>query len=102
MHIRITSWTMLSFTGGRLGKVEEGERQGEKEKNCLTSHLEQADLWDEQYIWIGSIDGGEKKKNSFTPRDSKRKNLESSDLILIVIVCNTKICSGQENVLFTS
>ena len=76
MQIRITSRTMFSFTGGSLGKVEEGERQGEKEKNSLTSHLEQADLWDEQYIWIGSIHGGEKKKNSFTPRDSKRKNLE--------------------------
>ena len=77
LQIKLTSWTIVSLAVGGLGKVEEGERQGEKEKNCLTSHLEQADLWDEQqYIWIGSIGCVEKKKNSFTPRDSKRKNLE--------------------------
>ena len=34
---------MLSFTGVRLGKVEEGERQGEKEKSC-TRHPQQRNL----------------------------------------------------------
>ena len=43
LQIRITSWAIVSLAGGRLGKVEVEERQGEKEKNH-PSHLQQADL----------------------------------------------------------
>ena len=38
LQIKLTSWTIFSLAGGSLGKVEEGERQGEKEKNH-PSHL---------------------------------------------------------------
>ena len=31
--IKLTSWAIFSLAGSGLGKVEEGERQGEKEKN---------------------------------------------------------------------
>ena len=37
LQIKLTSWTIVSLAGGGLSKVEEGE----KEKNHLTSHLEQ-------------------------------------------------------------
>ena len=33
LEIKLTSWTIVSLAVGGLGKVEEGERQGEKEKN---------------------------------------------------------------------
>ena len=33
LEIKLTSWAIVSLAGGGLGKVEEGERQGEKEKN---------------------------------------------------------------------
>ena len=36
--IKLTSWTIVSLAGGGLGKVDEEERQGEKEKNHLSSH----------------------------------------------------------------
>ena len=32
-QIKITSWTIFALAGGSLGKVEDGERQGEREKN---------------------------------------------------------------------
>ena len=38
LQIKLTSWAIDSLAGGGLGKVEEGERQGEKEKNH-PSHL---------------------------------------------------------------
>ena len=45
LQIMITSWTIISLAGGPLGKVEKRERRGEKkEKNWLTSHLQQANL----------------------------------------------------------
>ena len=43
LQIKLTSWTIVSLAVGGLGKVEEGERQGEKEKN-QPSHLQKADL----------------------------------------------------------
>ena len=43
LQIKLTSWAIFSLAGGGLGKVEEGERQDEKEKNHLTSHLHQLD-----------------------------------------------------------
>ena len=42
-QIKLTCWAIFSLTGGGLGKVEEGERQGEKEKNHL-SHPQEPDL----------------------------------------------------------
>ena len=33
LQIKLTSCATFSLAGGGLGKVEEGERQGEKEKN---------------------------------------------------------------------
>ena len=34
LQIKLTSWTIFALAGGSLGKVEEdGERQGEREKN---------------------------------------------------------------------
>ena len=33
LQTKLTSWAIVSLAGGGLGKVEEGERQGEKEKN---------------------------------------------------------------------
>ena len=33
LQIKLTSWAIVSMAGCSLGKVEEGERQGEKEKN---------------------------------------------------------------------
>ena len=44
LQIKLTSWAFVSLADGGLGKVEEGERQGEKEKNCLTSHHQDTDL----------------------------------------------------------
>ena len=44
LQIKLTSWTIVSLAGGGLGKVEEGERQGEKEKNHLMSHRQKTDL----------------------------------------------------------
>ena len=52
LQIKLTSWTIVSLAGGGLGKVEEGERQGEKEKN-LTSHPQL--IWDEHFLWIWGI-----------------------------------------------
>ena len=43
LQIKITSWAIVSLAGGGLGKVEEGERQDEREKNHLT-HLQETDL----------------------------------------------------------
>ena len=55
LQIKVTIWAIVSFAGGGLGeveegeemeevdKVEEGERQGGKEKNNM-SHRQQADL----------------------------------------------------------
>ena len=40
LQIKLTSWTILSMAGGGLGKVEEGEHQGEKEEN----HPQKANL----------------------------------------------------------
>ena len=50
LQIKLTSWTIVSLAGGGLGKVEEGERQGEKEKN-QPGHLQKR-IWDEQCLWI--------------------------------------------------
>ena len=44
LQIKLTSWAIFSLAGDVLGKVEEGERQGEKEKNHLSSHPQEADL----------------------------------------------------------
>ena len=38
LQIEITSWAIVSLAGGGLSKVEEEDRQGEKEK-CGPSHL---------------------------------------------------------------
>ena len=43
LQINLTIWTIVSLAVNGLGKVEEGERQGEKEKN-QPSHLQKADL----------------------------------------------------------
>ena len=47
MQIKITSCAIVSLAGGGLGKVEEEERQGEKEKKHLTRHFP---IWDE--LWL--------------------------------------------------
>ena len=44
LKIRITSWAIFSLAGDGLGKVKEGNCQGEKEKKILTSHLQQNNL----------------------------------------------------------
>ena len=44
LQIKLTSWTIVSLAGGGLGKVEEGERQGEKEKKHRTSHPQKPNL----------------------------------------------------------
>ena len=41
LQIIITSPAIVSLAGSGLGKVEEGERQGEKEKNHFTSHQQE-------------------------------------------------------------
>ena len=48
LQIKLTCWTIVSLAGGGLGKVEEGERQGEKEKNHLKSHPQKNPIWDEK------------------------------------------------------
>ena len=44
LQIKITSCAIVSLAGGGLGRVEKEERQGEKEENRLTSHLQETIL----------------------------------------------------------
>ena len=55
VHLKLTSWAIVSLAGVGLGKVE--ERQGEKQKNC--HFLGKQTIWEEQCWWAS----GEKENN---------------------------------------
>ena len=59
LQIKLTIWTIVSLAGGGFGKVEEGE----KEKNHLTSHLEQDNVL---LGWRTKSDEKEKISKSYT------------------------------------